>query len=1339
MLEVVPYKLDEIKNELKIKAIEEFGLNDAEYEGSNVSQLINLLAYSLVMNNTNLTFGLNEMFITQAQDRRNVIKHARQMGYSHKRNTSYQYKIKLQTAKEGSLTLSKYTNFESDGNNYVYLDEDITENFGTSVFPKKLINEYNNNVSSLYNGLNIGQIVITEEGLPLKVLEKSDSGTDRILLQSMIEGEIIPEFSETQTQELYIELPQTTTENSTGYRSFTKVGTIDTFLKDTDTNMLKVQITPEPGMVFPVFSDDEYTTIVTVDNGNFVFLDNSPLPIKYLNEIKLSKAGEYPINVDISTMELSKTDDLNRNVIFPVNGVNISDLILTSNITSDDNYNYTITPNKVMLTDTFDSIDIEVGTDRIKTILAEDLEIDYENNKVIVPKISSPYDAEVFSTNGIMKILDNYNEVTIDGIIAITITNVDTGDSFTKDEYNWDIDGTVTLLDENGDIDSAYDSSTYSIKIDYLRIYRLDILPITLNYIYDFDITDYTAEIKYSYDLDNDGYLDKSFFLSDLRGEYIQNETDGTNWGNWNGFKASSYNEETNVLYFDVSRLVDTDGKVTYNNSYVPIKLDDGTIKDAEPLDKVLVSPFKKTRFCYANKITDTDTGAITYEKQENTCFGSVDILARKNEIEIIVKEGTMKRYLDLDEDGNKLYPELTVDVNSYMEDAGYFTVYAPNMEHNGVELFITRIMSDGTIEEEAAWTQRDYLLAENTSMNTSAAPLSTDYDGGEDNEDYKIAYLLWSKNRVEETFMVLNDLDYENYVNIYTYYAGTGTKLTEDFVIYMNMLESKGADGKATKIINPVDNDSFIGTNYIESSKIPFVMLAEGTTIEDTDSIRTNAPLFSNTANRAVTKLDYKTICEAQPFISAAQIWGGEELPQEESNEDLYIRLERTEEEIENDEPFKYVKNTFAEKSFGHIYFSLIPSSKPYYFTESDGIYTLDDAKETDLFFPSYYQITGKDSYTQVENQDKENQNILFSVLDKYKIITLQHNYVKSVYLDFDIDIEVLKYKFGTTESEVNALIFEACRTFMVNEVEQFDSSFYISSLTRHIDKEIGDDYGLNIDVNFSVDLYDNYKVPESGTFVNKTQDNYVTDSPITLYFSNAFPEAAAYPGFLDTWMFEMPIAMPIKNLFEESWINEEGISEPGAMIIDALTTCNTYTENGEYFIEPGDKLWMVTDDGTLIKHNADLQEVYSKANSNTQRIEISIMYKKSDTSLVEWNKGKSYRVGTYTINKDEDFIYLRLFSHGFMHFDNEDSFSETISYYDVDSRKHVVANPNYTPERTIGKLDDGTDFVVQDACFPRDYFMSGAPVVLKIKPQEMNIKVTKNTYPRLKKVEFK
>ena len=1338
MLPVVPYELEEIKNKLKRKAIEEFGLVDAEFEGSNISQLIDLLAYSTVINNTNLTYGLNEMFITQATDRKNVIKHARQMGYSHKRKLSYQYKIKLRAIKEGTLTLPKYTNFTSNGNNYIYFGEDIKDTYGTNIVIKDLKNEYNNKESKLYSNLLPNTKIISEEGIVCTVLEKSQIGEDRLLIKSD-NGDLINAFSDTFTQNIYVEKtdasgnPQALDPN-VPYRDFLKIGTVDTFLKDEATQMLKLQITLEDEIEFPIYTKVSFTTKVTSENKLETVTSN---PIKFISKLTLTKSNKEDIEVDVNSLKYIKDGkDYYNNVQFPPKAVNTKELHDLSDGLNDGVKNgnaLKIVPNHTMIKDELYNIIIDFGNGSTKKMTQDELIIDFTTNEITIPEIDTPKTYYNDNTDG--NAINN-GVITLDkeiySVKAITVIDTE-GEHLGISNSNYVFkDNKITLKDDDGNTDTSYDDD-YSVEIDYVKIEDLSTYPIIIDYSYLIDLTDYTANVIYAYDKKADGYLDRNFFFSDLRGEYVENETPNGPQG-WKGFYASDFDSETNVLYFDVSRKnPDDPNDLSFHNEYVQIK-DPNTnaLKPALPLDKVMLNPFRKTRFFYAEY--DEKTG--TYIRKGNSCFASVQKLSRKDELELIVKEGNLKRYSD--KDGDKiLYPELTVKINEAMVSAGYFTVFAPNLEQNGIELFVTRVGPDGTIEYDIPWYQRDYLLAGHTNVNQSPKPVPDDYgltvddiDNGITNDEYDAALILWSKQRVQETFIVLSDLNYEDYVNIHTKYAGTGAPLTDDMIVKMNILDSKGAEGFADDLISPVDSDEFEAKYYIDSSFTPYVMHTEGTDIETTKSIREHAPEFSNTANRAVTKLDYKTICEAQSFIASAQVWGGEEMP----------RLRK---------PFS---NDFTEKILGNIYFSLIPSFKPYTFTKKLTSYTLDNIHKIELFFPTYTQVTGKESYVENENGMKNNKNVLFSILEHYKIITLQLNYEKVIYMDMKINIDVLKYKFGQTVIETNEEIFKSVKSFMLKKIEQFDSTFYMSSLIRHIDNDLGDKYGLQSEIEFSVDLYDSYSSPESGTFKNVTKKSLTVDS---LKDHNYDYKGINYPGYDDDWVFEMPIAMPIENLFADDFVTEAGVVERGDINLDNITNIDT-----DNFINPGDKLYMPLfkkqSDGTLKQdtstfkcYNKDLINTELKPSRASEIIEIPILYKTGKLNLKD-NKNNKYtvpagtvfKVGTYTISKSENIIILRLNTHAHRHILNPRIYinSNTINP-DNNISENIYIDPIYLDEYTDkdGNLatNDADYYRAIEVALPREYFMSTFNT-MKLNSKSKNISVTRNVYPRLKSVNF-
>jgi len=1318
MLEVVPYELDEIKNDLKLKAIEEFGLTDAEYEGSSISQLINLLAYSTVINNTNFTFGLNEMFISQAQDRRNVIKHARQMGYSHKRRISYQYKIKLKVLKSGEVTLNKYTNFSSNGNNYVYLGESVLDVYGTYSYLKLLGNEYNNGLVDVYfsNNLSKGNFIITEEGQVCKILNREPVGDPRFLLE-VLDGKELPIYSQL-GQEIYV----TDGTRTNGYRNFIKVGVIDTFVTDLTTKTFKVQMTLEDEQVFP------YSTMIThpdsslVENGTGFSLEtDTEYPINALESLTLTD-GTEDIVVSLLTLDIQ-----DRNIIIPGDKLDVQEEYTgTDNSTP---YYLTVEDNithKSSLVTAHDMID---GSLRSLSIVREektyeisltDLIVDDDENKITIPaQVNNIVDKDLGITDGLITLTHDTNKITN----SVILTDGD-GNKIVIASTNFSFNNnSVQLLDDNGDATDIYDD--YTAEIDYDYYVKIEQGIVTVNYSYIKDITDFTAKMNYNYIYDNDGYLAKRLFFSDHRGETLNNENDYsyTNPEGWSGFYATSFNTETNVLYFNIAEATQEEidsGRTAgqaFHNPYV-------SVEGATPLaiNQRIKTPFRKTRFSSSEEILDERTKELMGYKEfdKSLVFSSIERTSVKNELEIIVKEGFIQRWNDQTEDSidaiqeakdknlpipSPVYinPQLTVNINEDMVKVGHFTVQNDDIENDGIELYMTRLLEDGSIEYDIPWNRRDYLLAEKTEAG-------------------------------DKSFVALSDVDYEDYINIYTKYAGTGTPLSLDMIAKLNVLKSKGPGGATNELISPVDDKNFEAKYYLEDTLTPIVLHIEGTDVQTTDDIRETAPLFSNTANRAVTKNDYKTICEAQQFIQSAQIWGGEE-------------------ETPNTIP-------------GNIFFSFIPYSRPISYNKEGTKYILKNIDNPELFFTSYYQITGKDRYDLEAN--KTDQNVLFNLLDNYKIITLQLNYVKPIYMDYKVEVKVLKYKFGQTVDETNAEIFENVRQYFVREIEKFDASFYSSSMIRYMDEKIGDDYGISVNTKFSVDLYDSLYEPDKGTFINNTM-NDLTDNDNSL----------GLVGDNDNWKFVMPIGYPIEDLFEESTIVNNIVTQRGRMIVDNITNCNT-----SGFIIPGDMLYMELDDGTFISHdiNGDLETVL--ANAYSEVIEINIIYTKNFND----KNTERFKVGSYWIHRTQNIIRLELNTHNYWHIDAQSVVTQEmindekthdvngnlvlyatgdlgkLIYYKVDpdtgdyildadgnktetleiketeeaSFKNIKKPYTDNIEPTILKSNDGTELYSIRTCpLPRKYFTDKTRT-MNINPKKENINSRRNVFSRLKSIEF-
>ena len=1218
MLEVVPYELDEIKKLLKQKAIEEYGLNDAEFEGSHISQLINLIAYATVVNNTNFTFGLNEMFITQAHDRRNVIKHARQMGYKHKRNVSYQYKIKLKIKKPGEVTLNKYSTFKSGQNNYIFLGDSITDFYGTYTNLRLLSNEYNNNKVDLFLNPSVAPrtYVITEEGLVAKILLKEINISPKFLLEPIGDNLEIPTYSQI-GKDIYVEdgLDSPTGSRNQGWRNFIKVGTVDTYVIDKVNSVFKIQMTLEDDVEFPfpIIQDQttelnqngETETVYAVDNNGLTVLSRDTFYTIYSIESLIIVDGTEEVYVPLENITLGDNNITFYLTIAEVEELHSTDLVLEDTVT----HSVSFTTNHDIIDNSVTEI-VVLYNDNEMIINSDNYSVDYNTNNISLDPIIISVEEQNLLIDGPTSSKIIPSQDTIKDVESVRVFDNNNEEiDYESLGYTYEFNNDSITFKLNGVDDTSLNGNYADIK--YVYYLKTDENIIKVDYSYNIDILNKEVKLKYKYTVNENGYLAKRIFMSDLRGERKTNENaydaqiypDG-----WDGFYASSYSPETNILYFPIGKASQEEidsGLTAGNNFHNPYVEIDGETKD---IAGVLTTPFKRTRFSITEAIWDpTQTEIIGYKDYDKDyAFACIDSTYLKNEIEIIVKEGVIRRWNDLTDESIKereqasldglplpepVYknPELTVIINESMVEAGYFTIRDEFIEDTGIEMYVTRVLDDGTIVYDEKWEQRDYLLAEET---------ETDLN----------------------TFVSMTDVNYEDFINIYTRYAGTGTKLSLDMTMRLNILTSSGPEGATSNLIEP-DDDNFEAKYYIEETLTPVILHIAGSEIMSTDSIRETAPLFSNTANRAVTKQDYKTICEAQPYIEYAQIWGGEE--------ETPVHIP------------------------GHIFFSIIPYSRPTTFDQRNSSFVLRNVDSTELFFPSYYQITGRDRYDTRRNS--EDQEVLFNLLDNYKIITLQLDYTKTIYLDYCLNVEVLKYRFGQTVAETNVEIHNSILKFFVREIEKYDSIFYKSSLVRHIDNELGDKYGISLKTNFSVDLYDNIYEPDKGTFTNSTK-NDLSFNTIGLV------------GDDDLWKFIMPLSLPIEDLFEDSIIVDGLVQYRGRMIVDHITNCNTPD-----FIIPGDFLYMELDDGTFISHNKDGVEEDILANAFSEVIEINIIYTKNYAASKEFDDkvinpetgepytekesiergGERFKVGSYTIHRTENIIRLELNTHNYWHLD--------------------------------------------------------------------------------------
>lgn len=115
-LEIVNLDFATLKNNLKTFLANQDKFNDYDFDGSNMSVLLDLLAYNTYMNSFYLNMVASEMFLDSAQLRDSVISHAKELNYLPRSFQSSAAKVDIKVTPAVStqtVTLLKGTSFTS--------------------------------------------------------------------------------------------------------------------------------------------------------------------------------------------------------------------------------------------------------------------------------------------------------------------------------------------------------------------------------------------------------------------------------------------------------------------------------------------------------------------------------------------------------------------------------------------------------------------------------------------------------------------------------------------------------------------------------------------------------------------------------------------------------------------------------------------------------------------------------------------------------------------------------------------------------------------------------------------------------------------------------------------------------------------------------------------------------------------------------------------------------------------------------------------------------------------------------------------------------------------------
>lgn len=455
---------------------------------------------------------------------------------------------------------------------------------------------------------------------------------------------------------------------------------------------------------------------------------------------------------------------------------------------------------------------------------------------------------------------------------------------------------------------------------------------------------------------------------------------------------------------------------------------------------------------------------------------------------EIFIKEGILKSWETID--GIPGDPTLEMVVRSYTNEQGIvepeqeFIIPFRDVEEDGLQVFVE------TPDYSTAWTgQTNIKRIEKRRLHSFLIDTSF--------------------NQEKDTFIRMENLILQ-YPAIFFQYNGLGTPVKSGDRILVNALISSGADGKLEGDIE-VD-----GVTASQLFKVDLtygaVEIQKGTDVESVKSIKENAAIFNNSANRAVTKNDWVSITKSFPMVKEGTAWGGEE----EYNTAI----------PENDINYK-------EPLLGHVFVSCVPYFDEEY-THTPKIPRTDDGQgnitpekmekwESNLFTTPIdttpvnadekhnWFLSNRDIYGNTDpagpppvyDNTKAPTDYLINYLNYYKIITMEVHHRHPVYFNFSYIVDVVKYDLSNSQYAINKRVFDTIDEYFQDQMNKYDVDYIHSNLQRIVDQTLTLQSGLSLSVRvqaclfkgmmdiFTGSMFIDLAFPYEDMWVNSDHDN--------------------------------------------------------------------------------------------------------------------------------------------------------------------------------------------------------------------------------------------------------
>lgn len=370
-----------------------------------------------------------------------------------------------------------------------------------------------------------------------------------------------------------------------------------------------------------------------------------------------------------------------------------------------------------------------------------------------------------------------------------------------------------------------------------------------------------------------------------------------------------------------------------------------------------------------------------------------------------------------------------------------YVDIPFTNVEENGIEVFLTYYDENASFFEQEQWTRTKQFMIDKDTV-------------------------------LEREFIRLDLIDYKT-PRIYFKLGDVGYELRTGTIIQMNILVSSGVNGEMLELPVP---------STLDATAIEYTLKIQGADEESLASIKQNAPLYNNTANRVITKPDYIAFSNRHAAVKNTEVWDGhDEYPHQP----------------------------------GHIWFSFVPSTN---------IRSIIDETESSigagdgLGLEFKLQNLSNLSNWFIEESEIRNSNYdgVWDVLDNYKVPTLEFHHRNPIYIDFEYEIKIAKYVVKTSEADINKRVFSVINNYFRDEindsdnpdidtetVETFSYEYFQSNLVKRIDSELTDLVGFDIYLNTSINLNEKHILEEK---FNETTSSYYKE--IRFHLGTPFEE---------------------------------------------------------------------------------------------------------------------------------------------------------------------------------------------------------------------------------------